>query len=207
MSPVRAVPACEPHRVEAHSSYQHAAALAVFRETNRTVQPWHWITTRCAEPFCMVVEHMHWEAPRRLKYPHGLCVYCGNRCGTRDHLLPVNMTGKAARRYILTVPACGECNSFIGDRGGSNVDDRRARAHDGIRRKHKRKLATKVWTEAELDELGPTLRSHVEGAVAAKREVLCRLEWPDDPAYDLRALEQSGIHDPYATGLLGRVAS
>lgn len=184
-------------------SYQSAAALAVFTTLSRTIQPWHWVSTVCGEPVCLVVGHMRWQAPKRLLYPVGVCIYCGVPAWTKDHLLPVSSTGRALRKHVLTVPACGECNSIIGDRGNANIDVRRRLARDGIRRRYRRRLETKVWTQAELDELGPGLRPHVENAVGIKREVLFRLGWPEDPAYDLRAMELSGIENPYETGLLG----
>ena len=38
--------------------------------------------------------------------------------------------------------------------------------------------------------------------VTAGAGVLRMLDWPEDPAYDARALAHSGIDDPWAIGLL-----
>lgn len=117
--------------------------------------------------------------------------------------LPKTLTGIADRKYVLTVPACGQCNSIINDKGTASITVRRQIAHDGIRRIHARQLRTQDWSSRQLHEFGPLMRIHVERAMAKKAVILDRLSWPGDPSYDFRALEQSGIPDPYATGLLG----
>ena len=65
----------------------------------------------------------------------------------------------------------------------------------------------RLRSREQLDELGPNLRIHVEGAMAEKANILRRLGWPYDPGYDLRALERSGIADPFQTGLLSKEAA
>ncbi len=187
-------------------AYQERAATALFVERAVTVHPWHWISTNCGEPTCLLPEHLVATAPQHLAYPYRLCVYCGLSGYTRDHLLPMTVTGRAARRHVLTVPACRECNSVIGDRRVANITVRRSYAQQGIRRKYRRALRTLDWTNEQLNEFGPTLRSCAIKALEVKRITLGRLAWPWDVSYDLRALELSGIEDPFATGILGDVA-
>jgi hypothetical protein len=183
-------------------SYQAEAARVLFA-VGRTVQSWHWLSSTCDEPMCLQVDHLVARQPLKLAYPYGVCIYCGMPGRTRDHLLPVTSTGRAARRFVATVPACGQCNSIIGDRGSANITVRRRLAHDGIRRRHAANLATRDWSPEELAEFGPGLLPHILEAMDRKLETLSRLAWPHDPSFDLRALELSGIEDPYATGILG----
>lgn len=146
--------------------------------------------------------HFLIHSPTKLEYPHGICIYCGRPAGTRDHLLPVTNTGVALRRHVLTVPACGECNSIISDRYAPSITARRAVAKAGIRRKHRRKLDVYEYTDKEIEEFGPGLKPTILRAASEKQRVLDRLSYPDDLTFDLRYLGKSGIDDPYAMGLL-----
>lgn len=151
----------------------------------------------------MNLDHLIISGPQRLDYPPAVCVYCGAPGYTKDHLLPKPLTGLALRRYILTVPACGQCNSFIGDLPSASITFRRHTAHEKIARKYWRILEVKDWTTVELRQLGPLLRAGAVKAVADKWAVVQRLDWPTDLSYDLRAFELSGIEDPHSAGLLG----
>jgi hypothetical protein len=184
------------------SGYQAAAADALWIEQGRTVQAWDWISPDCADVRCLDVEHLLVKAPLLLHYPAEVCVYCGDRADQRDHLLPEPLTGKAHRRHVLTVPACGPCNRAISDYPSACITDRRRVALRAMCRRHLARLATRDWRPEEVGEFEGRLREHVTGAMGRKAALLARLAWPDDPSYDLRALQQSGIEDPYATGLL-----
>lgn len=174
------------------TDYQQAAHDAHFVETGRSQLPWTSVTTTCDTP-CLNVDHMKMVAPASLAYPRGVCVYCGFPSNTRDHLLPVTSSGETLRRRVLTVPACGECNSAISDKGGHTISERRAIAHDHLRRKHKALLAVKDRTPSELEEYGPNLRAHIIKNMETRRAIHSRLEWPHDPDYDERAFQRSGI--------------
>ena len=175
----------------------HAMTLA-----NRQPSPWDWITPTCGSPLCIEASHLIAQGPVRLNYPHRICIYCGRHGQQRDHLLPRNWTGDLRRRYVVTVPSCGTCNSLLGDTLTWSITERRAVAHARIRRKFAKALRTKDFCRYELAEFGPTLLTHIEDAMAKKAEVLRMLAWPTDPAYDARALQHSGIEDPWAVGLI-----
>jgi 5-methylcytosine-specific restriction endonuclease McrA len=149
-----------------------------------------WPTPQCVTPLCMNLEHLAWEAPTKLEYPDGICVYCGVIAGTKDHLLPRTWTGEAIRKNVLTVPACGECNSAIGDR------------YAPIFKRKRRIINIPPWSKAEIAEMGHTLRSSIEKGLHDQKLTLARLAWPDDPDYDLRAMQLSGIENPYEAGIL-----
>lgn len=182
--------------------YQQQAALTAVA-AGLTVMPWYWVETTCGSRLCLDVKHMIFRRPQRLLYPAGVCVYCGEYADTRDHLLPVTHTGKAVRRHVLTVPACRQCNSFIGDASAPSITERRAIAHSSLRRKRFRVLQSFDYTDDELEEFGHSMRSSVLRAREEKDRMLRRLAFPgDDDTYDLEYLALSGIEDPYAFGLL-----
>jgi hypothetical protein len=63
-------------------------------------------------------------------------------------------------------------------------------------------LAMPDWTREQLSELGWTLKSVVDRGMNEKRLVEARLAWPEDRDYDLRAMQLSGIENPYDIGLI-----
>lgn len=181
--------------------YQDRAAREL-DAVGRHIQYWAWIIPTCENRMCLEPEHLRVNQPTRIAYPNGVCIYCGLPGSTRDHILPRPWTGDALRTVVATVPACGTCNSIIGATITTSMTERRAVAHAGLRRKHRRLLATTMRSAEELNELGPTLRQYIEESMAAKRVVMEMLEWPTDPVYDLRAFERSGIDNPYVLGLI-----
>lgn len=167
----------------------------------RVVLPWSWISVTCAEPWCLNPECMTVHEPRVIGYPRGVCVYCGNPAGTKDHLLPEPITGATLRRLVAVVPACRDCNMRINDHPSPSVSERRRVAQLSIERHSTKLLLAPHKTTEDLMELGPLLRSVAVKNNARRAVVKMRLSWPDDPFYDLRAFQKSGIEDPVALGL------
>lgn len=184
------------------SEYQMAAKAEIEDRLDRSL-PWHYVVPQCGTKLCMQDPHLAAHRAQRIAYPDYVCTYCGMPGYTKDHLLPVTVTGVAVRKFVAVVPACGECNGAIGDRCGFRITERRTEAHRGLRKKHRKTLeAAKRWSAEELAELGPNLRTHVTSSLA-KREVLMeRLAWPHDPEYDKRAFQKSGFDDPIGMELL-----
>jgi hypothetical protein len=187
--------------------YQLEAQRLWALDNDRGLLPWSWVTTICGvdcclEPPCMVI-----HSPVRIDYPRGTCVYCGEGCSGVDHLLPEPWTGDALRHLVAVVPACGNCNSRIGDYPSPNVGDRRRRAQFSIERNNRFLLLRPVKTEAELAELGYAMRTVAEANNAKAERVRARLAWPADPHYDLRAFQKSGIEDPESLGLCDALAT
>jgi len=187
--------------------YQSEAQRLYALDTQRAVLPWSWITTDCDMPMCLDTECMTIHAPRAIRYPDGVCCYCGSVAGTKDHLLPKPSTGLTLRVLVAVVPACGNCNSRIGDHPSPNVAERRRRAQLSLERSEKRLLTAAHKTPEMLAEMGPQLRS-VAIKNNRKREVVkMRLSWPEDPFYDIRAFQLSGIDDPVALNLCDPLAT
>ncbi|HKU31185.1 MAG TPA: hypothetical protein VJQ60_11915 [Arthrobacter sp.] len=183
------------------AKYQKEAAMAAVAG-GITVSPWNWIESTCGNAMCLEPKHMILRKPQRLLYPSGVCVYCGEYADTRDHLLPVTYTGAAVRRHVLTVPACRQCNSLIGDAYAPSITERRAIAHNGLRRKYFKLLQSYDFTDEELEDFGHAMKSSVIRAGQEKQTLLRRLEFPGGIDYDIHYLSSSGIEDPYAFGLI-----
>lgn len=162
------------------------------------VDPWMWILNSCDSTHCLNPDHMVARVPTKIAYPPGVCVYCGMPAGARDHLVPRNKSGDARRITVAVVPSCGNCNSRINDFPSPNVTERRRVAQASIRRSARRILNV---PPIDLSEYGPNLRSHLAARRNQREVVLMRLEWPEDPFYDIRAYQQSGFDDPVALGL------
>ena len=182
-----------------HHKEQAAQSLI---ESGVFLYAWAWITIDCDNPMCIEPNHLRVNRPSNLEYPPGICVYCGALSSHRDHLLPKSFTGVAARIHFLTVPSCAECNMTLSDAFTWAIDERRLLAKKRIRARNKRKLRYQILTDSELAEYGPGLRPAMRRAGYERQEVEARLAWPKDRTFDLRALEKSGIDDPWALGIL-----
>ena len=182
-------------------NYQEQARFAFEKASDAELQPYAWIRSTCGNQ-CIEPGHLIAHQPVKIDYPPGVCIYCGFPAGTKDHLIPRPWSGDTRRSLVAVVPACGECNSRIGAKGSCNIDERRKIAHDSIRKASRELLAAPEWTEGELAEYGPSLRSHLEARGRQRQAIVARLAWPEDPFYDIRAWQKSGIDDPVSIGVL-----
>lgn len=181
--------------------HQDKATEALYIE-GREVSRYSWIIVQCGNPRCIEVTHLTVQAPVTLAYPWGICIYCGRSAATKDHLMPRRWTGDAKRRFVVTVPACGTCNSVLSDTLTWSITERRALCHARLRRKFKKILGAPDRTPEEIDEFEGSLREFVIEQAEKKIAVQEMLRWPTDPGYDERAFAASGIEDPYAIGLI-----
>lgn len=91
------------------------------------------------------------------------CTYCGDQYGdTYDHVMPRSYTNNNSFSMDVCVPSCKECNSALGDELLFSIPDRAAFLFNKYHKKYKSQLNQTKWTQEELDELGPTLRSAIE---------------------------------------------
>lgn len=183
------------------SLYQHKAAGALILD-GKDPQPWDWIVPTCGNLRCINAAHLVTRSHVRIQYPHDICIYCGERGFTKDHLLPRGWSGESKRKFVATVPACGECNSLLGPTLTWSITERRAIAHAKLRWKRRRLLMTQEFSESELDEFEGRMRDFIEASMKEKARLIERLEFPKDAAYDARALQKTGLEDPWAMGLL-----
>lgn len=101
-----------------------------------------------------------------------LCVYCGEPATTKDHFPP-----KSASKTGVLLPACNECNGFIGNRYPFDFDGRCASIKLRIKNKYMKILNSPSWSEEELNELTDKLRSYVENGFKQKELIRCRIDW------------------------------
>ena len=116
-----------------------------------------------------------------------VCTYCGVVCDSVDHVVPRHLLqragelgldlSKVVRIREWEVPACHECNSSIGGKIFATLAERRACAHDHIRRKYASYLCTPNWSESELREMGTVLRRDVEAGIRLRDWARKRLAW------------------------------
>lgn len=185
--------------------YQERSRSAFEVAGDVDLSPHAWIRSTCGNE-CLNPQHLIAHQPRLIAYPPGVCVYCGMPAGTKDHLIPRPWTGDARRSSVAVVPSCAECNSWIGASGEASIAGRRKIAHASLRKAKRQELAAPEWTSDDLAELGPALRQHVQAKQRARLATLARLAWPDDPFYDMRAWQKSGIDDPVALGVVDPIA-
>lgn len=188
--------ACDPWRGHPSGHQEEARRVLGF------APPFTWVVAACPDRLCVRREHLIVRRPRVLGYPGGICIYCGLEATQMDHLIPEPWSGPTARTNIATVPACRECNVLIGDYVTFSITKRRAYAHEKLRERYAKWLQCKRFTAAELDEMGPNLRSVVEDGLRQRVLLEDRLRWPVDPYYDIRAALDVGIENPFAIGML-----
>jgi len=94
------------------------------------------------------------------------CFYCGDPAQALDHVPPLTMMDvigpekiKKDRIPRALVPCCTECNSALGNRQLMTVFDRLLYLESYYEAFFKQQKA--MWSDEEIDELGPSLREFV----------------------------------------------
>ncbi len=111
------------------------------------------------------------------------CFYCGEPAQGRDHFVPRSFQQRIedfgwAKKGNVLVPACTECNSTANDKVFKTLTAKRAFIHSRYRVRYAKLLDAPHWTQEEIDELGKSLRSHVERSQYARDLLRQRLRWP-----------------------------
>lgn len=91
------------------------------------------------------------------RFPY--CVYCGWDFEHVEHLVPHSLSGDDSLANL--VGSCALCNQIA----GAKVFDSFADKRDYILAKLEKRFGKRIplWTQAEVDDLGPSLRAHVVG--------------------------------------------
>lgn len=94
------------------------------------------------------------------------CFYCGDPADTLDHVPPLSsmdILDKAKRKKeripAALVPCCSECNGALGSRQLWTVFDRLMYLESYYDAYFKKQAM--MWTEEEINDLGPSLRESV----------------------------------------------
>jgi 5-methylcytosine-specific restriction endonuclease McrA len=113
-----------------------------------------------------------------------ICAYCGLPADTRDHVIPRSYRSQVhyvrAKFTDLTtdiVWCCRECNNLASNLVFRSFAAKKRYLKGRIRERYAEVLATPGWSERELNELGRTLRTHVEAALRLKEIIEERLRF------------------------------
>jgi hypothetical protein len=117
--------------------------------------------------------------------PPATCLYCGQWADTRDHLVPTAVADRQVRHSVPAVPACHECNCLLSDRFLPDVKARRLFIAQRLAARYQKLLRIPEWAPADLAELGPKLRRHIQSDLAKKRHTLLRIAWAEGEATDV----------------------
>lgn len=105
------------------------------------------------------------------------CTYCGAWDGNnRDHVVPASYNQNKKHFNCDTVPCCGECNVLLGDRLYFTVPSRAAYLLGTYERRYKKLLSQPDWSDEEIEELGPSMRTSIIQSMKDKKEVRRQLE-------------------------------
>lgn len=181
--------------------FQEAARRSLIIE-GTSLFPWSWVIVNCGSETCLNPDHLDIHEAQKLRYPSGICVYCGRHAGTKDHILPRHWGGESVRKFVATVPACGTCNSMLSNTVVWAINERREVAHRRAMKKYRRLLSMPKWDDEQLSGVEGSLRDYILDEMSKRAEVQRMLRWPEDSHYDIRYLELSGIEDPYSIRLL-----
>ena len=106
----------------------------------------------------------------------GTCFYCGDPAGTVDHCPPLSFADALVRPDEDTrripfhlVPACGQCNGWLGSRAVFHLIERVEFIRDRLRTDYERRMA--LWSDEEIAEMSDRFAR----AIRARREGLDRL--------------------------------
>ena len=120
----------------------------------------------------------------------GKCYYCGQPASAVDHVIPRVLLYQLGvlddeetthhlygRHKVRTVPACRECNSILGSKYFSHLEERKAWLKDRLRQRYKGLLSMPDWSIDELTELDGSLQDYVIQSMRLKRLMRQRIAW------------------------------
>ena len=111
----------------------------------------------------------------RVRIRGSWCLYCGEVATTVDHFPPLAYAGANGRGVLL--PACRECNSYLGARWPVSLEGRIIGAKSGLRKKYKKFIDHIPWSDEELQGMSTKLQKEYAGWRQKRNETLARLAW------------------------------
>ena len=113
-----------------------------------------------------------------------VCVYCGDPATTKDHVVPYSFAGglpsrlrKGGRDAGETVPACHDCNSWLGSRMLLTVTERKRAIAESLPKRHAKLLASPTWDVDELLEVGKSLQAIIVRTAEQRARIEKRIQW------------------------------
>ncbi len=107
----------------------------------------------------------------------GVCAYCGDMAQAWDHVFPhcADAAGYKRQWNRGVLPCCHDCNSRLSSSIFETLTDRLAHLAGLVRRKYKKLLSGPEWTDEDIEEMGPGLRSAMRTARLQRKLVEARL--------------------------------
>lgn len=116
---------------------------------------------------------------RYKKIKGSFCYYCGDLATCYDHTIPVSYLIKTREHLfdIPLLPSCTECNNLLGSFLFKSLEDRKAFVKKKLKKKYNKVLKSALWSEEELNELGPELQMTIRSMEEEKNIILKRLKF------------------------------
>lgn len=120
----------------------------------------------------------------------GFCVYCGDYATDWDHVVPHSFLTTCERRSYSSgvLPSCHWCNAHLSNGIFETLDERLHFVSGRFFSKHRKILSAPDWTEREIAELGPNLRSGVRQMAIEKQYLRARGVYLGRGVFDLWSL-------------------
>jgi hypothetical protein len=117
---------------------------------------------------------------RIISFDASKCIYCEFPRECLDHVPALSLLDSINLKHylkndgkLLLYPSCQECNRLLSNT--SNIDFY-SRLHQ-LSRKYDKKLDNReVWSETELNEMGPNMRTFIEANSYKTDELILKLE-------------------------------
>lgn len=100
-----------------------------------------------------------------------VCVYCGCGAEDEDHLVPKPWTGRIARRFVATVPACHDCNIRLGASLEPTISGRAKVISDSLTRRYAKQLRIEDHDDEWYQEFSYKMRISLK-AIQAHRSLI-----------------------------------
>lgn len=117
-------------------------------------------------------------------FQQGRCIYCGDPPEGIDHVPALSWLYALGSGYfeqkstpIVTVPACARCNLWLGDKPYHTIRQRKSFIASRLRQLFDRIQASPVWTDDEIEEMGPIFRKLLRNRENLRQYGLRLSEW------------------------------
>lgn len=112
------------------------------------------------------------------------CIYCGEDQFEIDHVPAVSWLYALGVSHfenndipVVTVPSCSRCNLWLSDKPYHTIRQRKGFIASKLRILFDKIQASPVWTDAEIEEMGPIFKKLLRNREDLRRYGLRRLEW------------------------------
>ncbi len=111
------------------------------------------------------------------------CVYCGIESSGWDHVPPIHFIDRIAadQRHswrLRMIPACKECNAWLGGILLTSIDERRGLIKRKMVRRYAPSLRVPHWEEVDLGTFSRNLADNIRAHARMAQHVRARLLWP-----------------------------